>query len=165
MKRAISSAAMQKRAALLKAKVDTIDRAYKAAEDYLYSLPEDQYRELLAMLLANAVSERLTEISHLTAMYGETEAAEKNDFVVYFNQNDLKKHGAAVVTRAKKLLVEKSPDWKQIKITKAAEAIDVKGGLSLRYGDIESNCSFAALIADSRTTTEAAVAKALFGKE
>ncbi len=164
MTRAESSAAMQKRSALLKAKVDTVDRAYKAAENYLYSLPEDQYRELLSQLLANAVANRLAEISHLTAMYGETEAAEKNDFVVFFNQNDLKKHATAVVTRAKKLLSEKSPDWKQIKISKGAEPIDIRGGLSLQYGDIESNCSFSALISASRASTENAVAEVLFGK-
>ena len=56
MTRAKSSSAMAKREALLKAKVDTINRAYKMAEESLYSLPDEQYRELLAQLLAEGVS-------------------------------------------------------------------------------------------------------------
>lgn len=164
MTRAKSSSAMAKREALLKAKVDTINRAYKMAEESLYSLPDEQYRELLAQLLANAVAERLTVISHLTALYGETEAAEKHDFTVSFNPVDLKKHASAVVSQAKKLLLEKSPDWKQIKISKSADTVNIRGGLILKYGDIESNCSFAALVAASRESTQVAVAEALFGK-
>ena len=165
LSRAYSASAMTKRQILLSSRVKLISRAFEEAENVIYSLPEEKYTDVLSHLLADAAEERLLEIDRLTALYGDTESAEAADFEAVFNESDREKYGKAAIRGAKKYLAEKSPDWKKIAIRLSDSTAPVRGGVILRYGDLESNCSIAAMIESSKREAQAQVARILFENE
>ena len=56
----------------------------------------------------------------------------------------------------------KLSDLEKIKLSN--DTANINGGLILRCGAVESNCSLSMLFAEARRTTEAKVNEALFGK-
>ena len=160
--RACSAGEMHRREILLSAKVDMIDKAYDTAEKFLLSLPPDQYKKLLAHLLADAVEERITSVLRLVTLYGDSEE-HSTEFTAVFNERDKQSCGKEVIKSAGAILRAKSDSKKSVKIGLAEDTADIKGGVILRYGDIESNCSVEAMVRRSREDTGDAIAAVLFG--
>lgn len=154
--RAESAASMKRREVLLRARVGLIDRAYTNAEEYICSLPEEDYVSFLSHLLSDAVNSRLDEAAELAEHYGEE--ADCN-FEVIFNSADREKLSERVLGRSAELLGKRGKD---ISVSVAEETADIRGGLILRYGDIETNCSVKAVISSLRADTESEVVKVLF---
>ena len=76
-----------------------------------------------------------------------------------FNSADREKLSERVLGRAAEQLGEHGKD---ISVSVAEETADIRGGLILRYGDIETNCSVKAVISSVRADTESEVVKVLF---
>ena len=146
--RAESAASMKRREVLLRARVGLIDRAYTNAEEYICSLPEEDYVSFLSHLLSDAVNSRLDEAAELA-----------EHFEVIFNSADREKLSERVLGRSAELLGKRGKD---ISVSVAEETADIRGGLILRYGDIETNCSVKAVISSLRADTESEVVKVLF---
>lgn len=156
LERAKSSAQTREREILLGARVGLIDQAYRDAEKYIYSLTKEEYTSFLAHLLCDAVKSRITEAEELRDRFGEDTEL---DFEVIFNSTD-KKASAEVVAQAKELFSRTGMTFPE-NIRVSGKHADIKGGLILRVGDIEMNCSVASLVSSVRRDTEGDVARVL----
>lgn len=127
---------MEAKKELLALKQEMISKSFEAAEKKLVSLPEEQYIELLARLAANA------------SVTGDEE--------IVLNEADRARVGQAVVKAANGKL------GKQGALTLSTAAGEFDGGLILRRGNIEVNCTTALLVELCRGEMSAAIAGVLF---
>ncbi len=160
--RAESGAVMGRREMLLRAKVKKLEDAFGRAEASLTELSAEEYTTLLAGLLAGAMLERLGSVEHLVETYGETESAETPVFEAVFNEKDRAAVGDAVCREAVSRLGKAEPRFKKTHLAVSEKPASIAGGVILRYGDIETNCSLASLLGNVRTDREADVLRALF---
>ena len=158
--RAASTADMKQREILLAAKVGMLSRAFVEAENYLYALSKEDYCVFLAHLLADAAAKQVQTAQRLGEMYGEKEAAD-TDFQLLLNEKD-QELGPLIIKAAKTFLRRMSPQLEKTKITLAQETVSIRGGLILRYGDIESNCSVETVVRGMRECMEETVINILF---
>ena len=131
--RLVSMAHMESRKVLLAARQEMVERAYALALDKLSSLPEAEYVNALADLLAQASST------------GKEEAV--------FSARD-QKAGKTAVSRAN----AKSG----LSLALSKDTADIRGGFLLRDKNVEVNCAFETLVRLARAETSGAVAKTLF---
>ena len=129
-------ARMEAKKSLLAVKQEMISRSFDKAAQMLVSLPEEQYVALLAKLAAAA------------SVTGEEE--------IVLNAADRARVGEAVVKAANAKLGGKG----KLKLSDATGEFD--GGLILRRGNIEVNCTTALLVELCRGEMSAAIAGVLF---
>ena len=134
-----STAAMEAKKSILALKQEMVAAAFRRAEEMLCNLPEDEYVSLLARLAADA------------AVTGEEE--------LVFNEKDCACVGEKVAAAANALLAAKGVNGG---LTVCAATRGIKGGLIVRQGDIETNCSVEAMTELYRSALAAQVASALF---
>ena len=128
-------AQMEGRKNLLAAKQELVSRSFQKALEQIVSLPEDEYVAFLAKLAAKA------------AVTGEEE--------ILLNDRDRERIGRKLVGAANALLPEG-------RLSLAEETRDIAGGLILRRGSIEANCSAELLVELSKSELSAKVAETLF---
>ena len=128
-------AKMEGRKAILTVKQDMVSESFDRAAELLVNLPEEQYVALLAKLAAEA------------SVTGEEE--------IILNARDRAAVGEKVVEAANLKL-------SGAKLTLSDETGDFKGGLILRRGSIEANCSAELLVELSQSELSAKVAETLF---
>ena len=156
IERAHSRAAMKKREILLKTKVSLINSVYDEARSRILNMDRDSYCAFLSHLLADAVLDRLSQVAHLKSEYADDEEIDLNtEFSVVFNEKDKKELSAQVIKNAKAIM------HKRPTIAVDDESASIAGGLILRYGDTQTNCSIDAVIADARRNTEAEITRML----
>ena len=131
--RLVSMAQMESRKTLLAARQEMVEKAYNRALDKLSRLPEAQYADVLADLLAEASST------------GKEEAV--------FSAKDQK---------VGKIAVGKANAKPGLHLTIAKDTADIRGGFLLRDRNVEVNCAFETLVRLARAETSGAVVKALF---
>ena len=129
-------AKMEGRKAILAVKQDLVAESFGRAAELLVNLPEEQYVALLAKLAAEA------------SVTGEEE--------IVLNARDRAAVGQKVVDAANAKLSGG-------KLTLSADTGDFKGGLILRRGSIEANCTAELLVELRREDMAAELAKVLFG--
>lgn len=167
--RLASVAGLEARKTVLAAKQDMVSKAFDAALAQLCALPEEQYIALLAALTAKA--------------------ARTGRETVFFAPKDRNRVGKAVVTRANELLAKavapKLPD--ELTDTRAGALLDkvvagasallagtgsltlaegtrpIMGGVILSDGEVDTNCSFEALVRLEKDSLSGDVVKVLFG--
>ena len=127
---------MEAKKELLALKQGMISRSFDEAAKKLVSLPEEQYVALLAKLAANA------------SVTGGEE--------IVLNAADRARVGEAVVKAANEKLGEKG----KLRLSESTGEFD--GGLILRRGNIEVNCTTALLVELCRGELSAAIAGVLF---
>ena len=128
-------ARMEGRKELLAAKQELVSRSFRKAQEQIVSLPEEQYVAFLAKLAAQA------------SVTGEEK--------IVLNARDRKTIGEKLVKAANARL-------KNGRLTLAEETGDFAGGLILRRGSIEVNCTVELLVELSRSELSAQVAEILF---
>ena len=132
---------MEVKRTLLNMKQSAVDKVMEASVERICSLPDERYIDFLARLSASA------------AFTGTEE--------VVFNRRDCKSGTArAVVAKANDLL--KKGGTHQPKLTVAADYGDFAGGIIVRQGDIEVNCTVEILVEMSRDKLANDIAKTLF---
>ena len=129
-------AKMEGRKAILGVKQDLVAESFDRAAEQLVNLPEEQYVALLAKLAAEA------------SVTGEEE--------IVLNARDRAAVGQKVVDAANAKLSGG-------KLTLSADTGDFKGGLILRRGSIEANCTAELLVQLRREDMASELAKVLFG--
>ena len=143
--RLVDVAKLEARKTLLAAKQDLVGQAFDLALKKLLELPDQEYIALLAKL---AVA-----------------ASRTGHEQVIFSQKDRSRYGKQAVTMANDMLAKKAgprADESAGRLTLAEEARPMAGGLILRDGRVETNCSFEVLIHLQRDALSAEVARALF---
>lgn len=161
--RAKSGAAMDQRNILLSARADLIDETFDEAYETLKALPADEYVGLLVKLLADALISCVTEQKTNLALYGEEEVtSEPERYEVIFNASDREKLGRQVLAGVRRAVVGKLEPAVLEKLVLSDRAARIDGGVILKYGDVESNCSLEMVFADARDRLEADVSRMLF---
>ena len=126
---------MEGRKAILALKQDMVSESFDRAVEQLVNLPQEQYVALLARLAAQA------------SVTGDEE--------IVLNARDRKAVGEKVVEAANKAI-------KGGKLTLSEKTGDFKGGLILRRGNIEANCTAELLVELCRGDMAAELAQVLF---
>ena len=134
--RLASVAQLEARKLILAAKQEVLEETFRRALDELLELPEKDYVELLAKLIARA--------------------SQSGSEQVIFSQKDRPRYGKAAVTRANELLGDKG------RLTLSVETRPIGGGFVLSDGEVEVNGTFETLVRLQRRELDAAVAKVLF---
>lgn len=133
-------ARMEAKKGVLALKQEMIARGFALACEKLAQLPEDEYLAFLAKLAAKV------------SVTGEEE--------IVLNARDRARCGDKLVEAANKRLKEAG---KTAKLTLSKAEGDFAGGLLLRRGSIETNCSVELLVEQQRSEMAAELAGVLFG--
>ena len=128
-------ARMEGRKNMLAAKQELVSRSFQKALEQIVSLPEDRYVDFLAKLAAQA------------AVTGDEE--------IILNPRDRERIGEKLV----KAVNERLPKG-AMKLS--GDTRDIAGGLILRRGSVEANCSAELLVELSQSDLSAKVAEILF---
>lgn len=128
-----SSAQMEARRMLLAAKQEMLDAAFAEAEKQLVHLPDEEMVKALAELAVRASASGKEE--------------------VILNAAVAERLGAKVVAKANE---------KGLSLTLSKTTGSFSGGLLLKDGDVEVNCTFDTLVRLTRNEIAGTVAKALF---
>jgi V/A-type H+-transporting ATPase subunit E len=160
--KARSSAAMTRRNLLLSARGALLDEAFERAKTEVRDADFGKYRELLTALLTGALIEQAKAEDESLSLGDEVMTFDR--FEVLFNAEDREKYGAAVVEAARRGAARHIGNERADKLRLSDETADIDGGLVLRYGDIEANCSLSTLFADMREEMEQKVAAVLFAE-
>ena len=163
IERAKSTADMNHRAVLLAAKSALIDEVYEKARAKILDTDFGKYRELLTALLVSALLELAKSEETSAALGDETEPYDRIE--VLFNHDDREKYGAAVVAEVRRRNERRIGTARLEKLCLSEDTAAIDGGLVIRYGNIETNCSLSVLLAEMRRETEGKVASILFPEE
>ena len=161
VERAYSAAEMQKRSIMLAAKVGMINKAFEKAERCLCELSDEDYCVFCGHLLADAVKERIESAKRLAEEYGEGDGSVPS-FEAVFNAADKDVRAPLIVKAAKAFLKRESAELGKTPISVCGECADIDGGLILRCGDIEINCSVASVVAAEKEKRAAEIAAIIF---
>ena len=159
--RARSSAAMAKRNALLEARAALLNEAYAAAEKQVKAMNGEQYLDLLQKMLRSALKRQIEGEEESLRLYGEDIAPETYEVVL--NSRDRDSYGEKLMTAFRDGYGAKIPATALVKLRLAPDTAPIDGGLILRCGPVETNCSLSMLMAANRRETEAKVSRILFG--
>ena len=158
-----SNAATTAKSILLTKRAELIDRAFDEAKKEIKSTEFGKYPELLTALLTSALVEEASAAA-TTVAYGD-EITEFDTYEVIFNEADREAYGETVVEDARRAVQRHIGAERAAKLTLSGETANIEGGLILRYGNIEANCSLAMLIAQMRKELEQQISRTLFGNE
>ena len=159
--RARSSAAMAKRNAILEARAKLIDDAYAAAEKQIKSMNGEQYLELLCKMLRSSLKNQLEGEADSLRLYGED--ISPATYEVVLNSRDRETYGEKLLAAYKAGYGAKLTPAVLAKLRLAPDTAPIDGGIILRCGPVETNCSLSMLLAANRRETEAKVSRILFG--
>ena len=157
-----STAANSKRNLLLQTKSDLIDGVFESVLEQTRNLELEKYNELLTGLLSAAILEQIVFEDTVRSNEDEEEAAIPEYYEVIFNQRDRDRCGKTVIEGVQKHLSGKVGAEKLSRLTLSAQTAAIDGGLILRCGNVESNCSLSILFAQLRNGLESEVALTLF---
>ena len=157
-----STAATSKRNLLLQTKSDLIDGVFASVLEQTRTLELEKYNEILIGLLSAALLEQIESEEVSRTLYGEEEALAPESYEVILNQRDRDRCGKGLMEGVRKHLIGKVSTEKLACLTLSSQTASIDGGLILRCGNVESNCSFSILFAQLRESLEAEVAHALF---
>ncbi len=163
--RAKSSAGMAKRDAILEARAAILDEAYATAEKEVREMNGDAYLGLLSKMLRTSLRDRLEAEADSLHLYGEDIAP--SAYEILLSDRDRRAYGLRLLRVFRTGLGSKFPAEVLDKLTLApeGEGEGIDGGLILRCGAVETNCTLSMLLAQNRRQTEARVNQILFGDE
>ncbi len=163
--RAKSSAGMARRDAILEARAAILNEAYATAEREIRAMTGDAYLDFLTRMLRTALGHRLETEADSLRLYGEDITPDA--YEVLLSDRDRSIYGYRLLRGFSTGLGAKFPPAALAKLTLAPEGqgTEVDGGLILRCGVVEINCTLSALLAENRRETEARVNQILFGDE
>ena len=162
--RLVSVAQMEARKVSLAAKQEMVERAYALALEKLCAMPDSQYVEVLAALLAEASSTGKEEVIFSPEdrdRIGKAAVAKANERVGRASAPE-----AAPATSKVGAMISKMVAGVAAKtaggLTLSQETRPIKGGFILKDEHVEVNCTFDTLVRLQKAETAGLVAKKLF---
>ena len=140
LERGQGAARMAARRQVLEKKQALVDKAFRTAEQQLLSLPEADYTRLCAQLAAQA-----SVTGSEALIFSEADHARVGEAAVQLANEQLEKAG------------------RPAKLTLSAETRPMRGGVVLKNGLVETNCSIGTLVDGLRPELSGKVAGRLFG--
>ncbi len=160
--RAKSTAAMNRRSIDLAVRGELIDETFAQAFAQIEALPTEEYRAMLCRMLCDAMLEQQASAAESRALHGdEVETVEA--YEVILNDADHYAIGQALVDETRRALQGRCDPLEVRKLVLSPGTAKMRGGVILRYGDVETNCSLEAIFAQTRAAREAEVCRILFG--
>lgn len=160
--RAKSSAALEKRNITMAARSRLVDAAFARARERLLGQTRGDYTAFLARLTCSAFAEQVETERVNRELYGDDDMPEIECYELILNASDRAKLGRDVLGAVRNQLAGRVPRELVERLTLADEEANIEGGIILRYGNVEINCSVEMLLAGLRDELEAAVCGALF---
>ena len=159
--RAKSSAAMTKRNIELTAKSEMIDRAFARAMQEIYEMDRSEYAELLLSLLCRILIEQRIAERDSMRLYNECIAPDYYDLML--NARDCGDVASYIINGIRTAAATgKIPADMPAKVRLAPQSVEIDGGFILRCGDVETNCSFAMMLATLRPAIEPRIQQILY---
>lgn len=162
--RAKSSAAVEKRNILLNAKSEMIDTAFDTALAEIRAWDDAKYRELLVGLIASAVVGQIKAEQIELESYGGEELERGARFEIVLSRRDRDAHGASVIDGVRKSVVGRIDPERLNELVLSDYVANIDGGVIIRYGDMEINCSLDMIFSRLRESLESEVNKILFNQ-
>lgn len=162
LERARSSVAVMQENAQLRVRSELLDEVYARVAAEIRAFPTDQYVSLLGKLLTDAVTEQLRMEEESRELYGEEEAHAPAVYEVLLNAHDRSLCGEALLADFRRRAEGKIPPEAVEKVRLAEDTPQIDGGLILRTGEVESNCTLGVMMQELRAATEAKMLKTLF---
>lgn len=160
--RAKNADAVARRNAILRVRGELVDETFSLTLAAVRSMRAEQYAELLSGLLAAALLEQIEAEESARELYGEEDATAPECYEVLLSASDREKYGEALISSVRTRLSAKVGAGKLDRLVLSRDVAAIDGGLILRYGDIESNCSLELLFAGLRRELEGEVGHVLF---
>lgn len=158
--RAKSSAAMTRRNIISGERSRNVETAYDRAKDTLVSLPREQYTVLLVRLAVAAVKNHAETAQRRREKYGETTDAAQYELVM--SERDRREVGEAVLLSMKNNYKKELGADIARRLALSESTADIDGGLIVRAGAIEENCSLSLLIDGLHDRLDGAVYRTLY---
>ena len=155
--RAKSGETMVYRNTVLEARSALIDEAFEAARNELLNLSAERMLEMLVMLLTAALKQTVEDEKLSRELYGEAETPVEDCYVVLLGRRDLERCGKELLVRTTQRI-----EGFEGRLFLSEEPVSIDGGLILRRGDVEINCSLSAMLSQLRPRLEAKVSRTLF---
>lgn len=163
--RAKNSATVEKRNAILRVRGELVDETFDMTLHALRTQSGEKYTALLAGLLTAAFLEQIEAEVTSRTLYGEEDAMAPARYEVLLCAADREAYGEELLSAVRTRLVGKVDRDKLDLLILSDETAAIDGGLILRCGDVESNCSLELLFAGLRRELEGEVSHALFDKK
>lgn len=157
-----SSVAIERRNAVLAERSALVDEAFSRAAASVRAMSDEDYRKLLSEILASVLTAQVKAEDTELKNYGDGEFIPVETYEVMFNESDAKAHGRAVVDMTAVAVAGKLPPDRIAKLRLSERHVPIDGGLILRYGDVEVNCSLSMIFSRLRETAEGDVYEILF---
>ena len=138
----------------------TVDLAYTTALGKLYSLPREKYAAFVISLAVAAIKNHISAAEIKEAMYGEITDAVQYELV--FNERDRADIGEYCVFTLKNSFKKELGSDVLRRVILAEDTAKIDGGVIVRAGAIEENCSLSLLIEDLRKSLDPIVYKTLY---
>ncbi len=160
--RAKAASATQKNSALLRQRTKLIDEAFDAAYQSVLRQEPEKYTEMLTGLLCSALRAELATEQNVKALGDTEEYTVPECYEVLMSAKDRDRYGRTVLENAKRKMGAELSAEAARKLMLSDKEVRIDGGLILRCGDVECNCSLSVLFAQLRRELEGEVAHALF---
>lgn len=159
--RAKSSAAMTRRNIELCAKSEMIERVFATAMQEIYEMDRERYAALLLSLLCKTLNAQRESERDSMRLYGEDIAPAYYELLL--NARDGGEVANALMIGVRQAAASgKIPADMAVKLRLCPESVNIDGGLVLRCGDVETNCSFSMMLAAIRPDLEPRVQQILY---
>lgn len=158
--RAKAEAANRRRDRMLAVRSRMVDESFDSTLASFRRLPVERRVPFLSGLLAAALLEEL-DTQNKRALLGDEDEALPACYEVLFSARDREAVGAAVLEDAKKKLASRIHADQLARLTLSEKTAAIDGGLILRVGSVEINCSLELLFAQLREELEGEVSHAL----
>jgi len=162
LSRARSGAAKETRKALLDEKTRVLDELYDRVKAYYLSLDDNSYKAFLGGVLFSALKEKLREDENRKSTFGEE--AEDAPYIVCTSPRDdlICKNG--FIDEFKSSYKNSLPEKVLSTLSLGNPDSRIDGGLVLRCGSYDYNCSLSMIIASEREKNQAQVSEILFSE-
>lgn len=158
--RSRAATATTRRNILLSAKAELLDETFAAAKAHICDTDYGKYRELLVALLSCALLEQAN--NEQTSLELGDEIVAFDTYEVFLNRHDLDRYGNRIIEDARRVTERRIGSQRAAKLRLSPIPADIDGGLILRYGDTEANCSLSALFSQMRRELEGKISAILF---
>lgn len=160
--RAKAASANEKRGAVLRMQSRVLDETFESARMQIRNQSDEQYAKTLTGLLSAALIEQVRIERESLELYGEEEAPLAETYEVILNQRDRDRFGESLVRETCAKLRGTIAAERLEKLKLADTVAPIEGGVILRCGSIETNCSLELIFEQLRAELEGEVSHALF---
>ena len=164
IERTKAACAALKKNAELRAKGEAVDAAFEAAAAEIRSMEPEKYRDLLVGLIEGALVAQISAEAEELKNYGETELFTYDSFEIAMNKADLAAHGAEVLNGVRRASIGRLDQSVLEKLKLSKTPADIDGGVVIKYGEMEINCSLSMIFAGLREELEGEVYGILFNQ-